>query len=49
MHNAADYLQLSQVMAIGGSWMVASTLLAARDWDTVTKLTAEAIALGAQP
>jgi 2-dehydro-3-deoxyphosphogluconate aldolase/(4S)-4-hydroxy-2-oxoglutarate aldolase len=49
VHNAADYLQLSQVMAIGGSWMVASTLLAARDWDTVTKLTAEAIALGAQP
>jgi 2-dehydro-3-deoxyphosphogluconate aldolase/(4S)-4-hydroxy-2-oxoglutarate aldolase len=49
VHNAADYLQLSQVLAIGGSWMVASTLLAARDWDTVTKLTAEAIALGAQP
>ncbi len=49
VHNAADYLQLSQVLAIGGSWMVASKLLAARDWDTVTKLTAEAIALGAQP
>jgi 2-dehydro-3-deoxyphosphogluconate aldolase / (4S)-4-hydroxy-2-oxoglutarate aldolase len=47
-HNAAGYLRLPQVLAIGGSWMVASKLLAARDWDTVTRLTAEAIALGAQ-
>jgi 2-dehydro-3-deoxyphosphogluconate aldolase / (4S)-4-hydroxy-2-oxoglutarate aldolase len=47
-HNAAGYLRLPQVLAIGGSWMVASELLAARDWDMVTRLTAEAIALGAQ-
>jgi 2-dehydro-3-deoxyphosphogluconate aldolase / (4S)-4-hydroxy-2-oxoglutarate aldolase len=47
-HNAAGYLQLPQVLAIGGSWMVASKLLEARDWDTVTRLTAEVIALGAQ-
>ena len=47
-HNAADYLRLPQVLAIGGSWMVAPKLLAARDWETVTRLTAEAIALGAQ-
>jgi 2-dehydro-3-deoxyphosphogluconate aldolase/(4S)-4-hydroxy-2-oxoglutarate aldolase len=47
-HNAAGYLRLPQVLAIGGSWMVASKLLAARDWDTVTRLTTEAIALGAQ-
>lgn len=46
--NAADYLRLPQVLAIGGSWMVASKLLAARDWDTVTRLTAEAVGLGAQ-
>ena len=46
-HNAAAYLQLPQVLAIGGSWMVASKLLEARDWDAVTRLTAEAIALGA--
>ena len=32
-HNAADYLQLPQVLAIGGSWMVAPKLLAAGDWD----------------
>jgi 2-dehydro-3-deoxyphosphogluconate aldolase/(4S)-4-hydroxy-2-oxoglutarate aldolase len=46
--NATEYLQLPQVLAIGGSWMVASKLLAAHDWDAVTRLTAEAIALGAQ-
>jgi 2-dehydro-3-deoxyphosphogluconate aldolase / (4S)-4-hydroxy-2-oxoglutarate aldolase len=45
-HNAAAYLQLPQVLAIGGSWMVAPTLLAARDWDAVTRLTTEAIGLG---
>ncbi len=45
-HNAAGYLQLPQVLAIGGSWMVASKLLEARDWDAVTRLTAEAITLG---
>jgi 2-dehydro-3-deoxyphosphogluconate aldolase/(4S)-4-hydroxy-2-oxoglutarate aldolase len=47
-HNAAGYLQLPQVLAIGGSWMVASKLLAAGDWETVTRLTAEAVALGAE-
>jgi len=45
-HNAADYLRLPQVVAIGGSWMVGSKLLDAHDWDAVTRLTAEAIALG---
>jgi 2-dehydro-3-deoxyphosphogluconate aldolase / (4S)-4-hydroxy-2-oxoglutarate aldolase len=48
MHNAANYLQLPQVAAIGGSWMVASKLLEARDWAAVTRLTFEAMALGAQ-
>jgi 2-dehydro-3-deoxyphosphogluconate aldolase / (4S)-4-hydroxy-2-oxoglutarate aldolase len=47
-NNAADYLRLPQVLAIGGSWMVASKLLAARDWNSVTRLTSEAIALGAE-
>jgi 2-dehydro-3-deoxyphosphogluconate aldolase/(4S)-4-hydroxy-2-oxoglutarate aldolase len=46
-HNAADYLRLPPVLAIGGSWMVASKLLDAGDWDEVTRLTAEAVALGA--
>jgi 2-dehydro-3-deoxyphosphogluconate aldolase/(4S)-4-hydroxy-2-oxoglutarate aldolase len=47
-NNAAEYLRLPPVLAIGGSWMVASTLLAARDWDAVTRLTSEAIGLGEQ-
>lgn len=47
-HNAAEYLRLPQVLAIGGSWMVTPKLLAARDWETVTRLTAEAIALGVE-
>jgi 2-dehydro-3-deoxyphosphogluconate aldolase / (4S)-4-hydroxy-2-oxoglutarate aldolase len=47
-HNAAEYLRLPPVLAIGGSWMVAPALLAARDWDAVTRLTSEAIGLGEQ-
>lgn len=44
-HNAAEYLRLPSVLAIGGSWMVAPKLLVDGDWDGVTRLTAEAIAL----
>jgi 2-dehydro-3-deoxyphosphogluconate aldolase / (4S)-4-hydroxy-2-oxoglutarate aldolase len=47
MHNAAEYFRLPPVLAIGGSWMVASTLLETRDWDAVTRLTAGAIELAA--
>jgi len=46
-HNAAEYLRLPPVLAIGGSWMVASKLLEARQWDAVTRLTAEAIGMAA--
>ncbi len=35
-HNAAEYLRLPSVLAIGGSWMVAPKLVAAGDWDAVT-------------
>jgi 2-dehydro-3-deoxyphosphogluconate aldolase / (4S)-4-hydroxy-2-oxoglutarate aldolase len=44
-HNAAEYLRLPSVLAIGGSWMVAPTLLDARDWQAVTRLTDDAIGL----
>jgi 2-dehydro-3-deoxyphosphogluconate aldolase / (4S)-4-hydroxy-2-oxoglutarate aldolase len=44
-HNAAEYLRLPSVLAIGGSWMVAPKLLDARDWAAVTRLTAEAVGL----
>ena len=40
-------LLLAPVLAIGGSWMVASKLLEARQWDAVTRLTAEAIGMAA--
>lgn len=43
--NAGEYLSLPQVVAIGGSWMVAPSLLAAGAWDEVERLTREALAL----
>jgi 2-dehydro-3-deoxyphosphogluconate aldolase/(4S)-4-hydroxy-2-oxoglutarate aldolase len=43
--SAASYLELPEVLAIGGSWMVAPTLLSAGRWDEVEKLTREALAL----
>jgi 2-dehydro-3-deoxyphosphogluconate aldolase / (4S)-4-hydroxy-2-oxoglutarate aldolase len=44
--NAAAYLALPSVAAVGGSWMVASELIAARDFATVTRLAREAVRLG---
>jgi 2-dehydro-3-deoxyphosphogluconate aldolase / (4S)-4-hydroxy-2-oxoglutarate aldolase len=44
--NAPEYLALAQVPAIGGSWMVAPSLLTTRNWEEVERLTAEALALG---
>jgi 2-dehydro-3-deoxyphosphogluconate aldolase/(4S)-4-hydroxy-2-oxoglutarate aldolase len=41
--NVADYLALPSVLAVGGTWMVAPDLLAARDWDTVTGRTKTAL------
>jgi 2-dehydro-3-deoxyphosphogluconate aldolase / (4S)-4-hydroxy-2-oxoglutarate aldolase len=47
--NAGRYLALPQVVAIGGSWMVAPPLLAAGNWTEVERLTAAALALGRTP
>ena len=44
--NAAGYLALPHIVAIGGSWMVAPSLLRAGNWSEVERLTAEALALG---
>jgi 2-dehydro-3-deoxyphosphogluconate aldolase/(4S)-4-hydroxy-2-oxoglutarate aldolase len=41
--NVADYLALPSVLAVGGTWMVAPELLAARDWDAVTSRTKSAL------
>ncbi len=39
------YLRLPSVLAVGGSWMVRSETLAARDWPAVGRLAGEAAAL----
>lgn len=46
--NLAEYLALSCVAAVGGSWMVPRDLIAARDAAGIEALTAEAVALAAQ-
>ncbi|HEY8533735.1 MAG TPA: bifunctional 4-hydroxy-2-oxoglutarate aldolase/2-dehydro-3-deoxy-phosphogluconate aldolase [Micromonospora sp.] len=42
--NLADYLALPAVLAVGGTWMVAPHLVAARQWDEITELAAAAVA-----
>ena len=44
----AAYLEHRSVLAVGGSWLVAPELLAARAWSEVTRLTAEAVAVATQ-
>jgi 2-dehydro-3-deoxyphosphogluconate aldolase/(4S)-4-hydroxy-2-oxoglutarate aldolase len=39
------YLALSQVVACGGTWMVKPDVIRAGDWEQVTRLAAEAVAL----
>ena len=46
--NAASYLALPSVAAVGGSWMVDSELIARRDFAAVTRLASEAVLLGAE-
>ena len=43
---AADYLALPNVGCVGGTWITPKAALDAGDWDTVTRLAAEAAALG---
>lgn len=43
--NAPEYLRLPYVAAIGGSWMVAPTLISARDFDAIRRHTIDALAL----
>jgi 2-dehydro-3-deoxyphosphogluconate aldolase / (4S)-4-hydroxy-2-oxoglutarate aldolase len=46
--NAANYLRLRCVAAVGGSWMVAPSLIGAREFDTVTRLAEQAVAIAAE-
>lgn len=43
--NAPAYLGLSNTVCVGGSWVAPKDLVAAGDWDAITKLAREAAAL----
>ncbi|MFC6489539.1 2-dehydro-3-deoxy-phosphogluconate aldolase [Nitratireductor sp. GCM10026969] len=43
--NAADYLALPNVVCVGGSWVAPDTDLSAGNWDAVTELARQAVAL----
>ena len=43
--NVKDYYNLPNVACVGGSWMCASNLVDAENWDEITRLSAEAIQL----
>ncbi len=45
--NLSEWLALPSVIACGGSWLVAKSLLNQGRWDEVKKLTAEAVAIAA--
>jgi 2-dehydro-3-deoxyphosphogluconate aldolase/(4S)-4-hydroxy-2-oxoglutarate aldolase len=43
--NVADYYSQPNVGVVGGSWMCAASLVDAENWDEITRLSVEAIAL----
>lgn len=43
--NARAYVDLPIVAAVGGSWMVSSKLIKAGNWEEITRLSQEAVAL----
>lgn len=43
--NATEYLALSNVVCVGGSWMAAPSLVAKKNWGEITRLAKEAAAL----
>lgn len=45
LKNAPDYLGLSNILCVGGSWVAPKAAMAAGDWAAVTALAAEAAAL----
>jgi 2-dehydro-3-deoxyphosphogluconate aldolase/(4S)-4-hydroxy-2-oxoglutarate aldolase len=46
--NLPDYLSLPAVVACGGSWLVKKSLIAAGEFETITRLAAEAIQIRSQ-
>jgi 2-dehydro-3-deoxyphosphogluconate aldolase / (4S)-4-hydroxy-2-oxoglutarate aldolase len=45
IENAATYLELPNVVCVGGSWVVPADLVAQRDWDAIEELAREAARL----
>ncbi len=43
--NAAQFLALPNVLCVGGSWVAPAKAVEAGDWETISKLAAEAAAL----
>lgn len=46
LKNARDYLGLTNVMCVGGSWVAPAAMVASGDWAGITALAAEAAKLG---
>jgi len=46
--NLKRYLELPAVAAVGGSWMVASSLLERQDWQTIETLAREAVRIAGE-
>ncbi|HEY2049261.1 MAG TPA: bifunctional 4-hydroxy-2-oxoglutarate aldolase/2-dehydro-3-deoxy-phosphogluconate aldolase [Caulobacteraceae bacterium] len=44
--NAPAYLRLANVICVGGSWLTPSDLVAAGDWQSITRLARDAARLG---
>lgn len=45
LNNLRDYLSLPSVLACGGSWLVKKTLIANGEFETITRLAQEAVAI----
>ncbi len=43
--NLADYLALPNVLCVGGSWMVPKQLIAEKNWQQITELSKQAVAV----
>lgn len=43
LNNAPDYLALSNVVCVGGSWVAPKSMVASGDWDGITALATEAV------
>ena len=45
--NALDYLRLPNVVCVGGSWVAPDNMVGAGDWDGITELARQAVAMAA--